>query len=179
MSRSVDQRLPFVRAVEQLAHGDRRSAVLADLAEVAEVFGRERVLEKKHAERLGSLAELDGQVGREPLVHVVEQFHFVAQFAAAHFEQLQRAAELGGGIEERLVMQSLGAARFAVLRAVARHARQAHLHAHITPSLGHVLARIFDHFFEFGAAGMGVGVGGFAALARRRADRRACPPGVP
>ena len=159
-----DQRLPFMRAVEELAHGNGSGAVLPDLPEVGEVFGRKRIFEKEHAERLGRLAELHGQVGGEALVHVVEQFHFLAQFAAAHFEQLECAPELRGGIEERLVVQGLGAAVFLVLRAIAGHTRQADLHADMTPALRHVFLRVVDDFFELGAAGVGVGVGGFPAF---------------
>ncbi len=51
-----------------------------------------------------------------------------------------------------------------MLRSVAGHPRQAHLHAHVAPALGHVLAGIVDHFLEFRAAGMGVCIGGFAAF---------------
>ena len=39
-----DERRPFVRAVEQFAHRDGRGALLADLAEVGDVFGRQRDL---------------------------------------------------------------------------------------------------------------------------------------
>ena len=69
----ADQRRPFVRAVEQLAHRDRGRALLADLAEVRDVLGRERVLEEEQAERLDGFGELHGQVRREALVHVVQQ----------------------------------------------------------------------------------------------------------
>src|ERR1700692_2209051 len=124
-----DQRLPLVRAVEELAHGNGGGAVLADLAEIAQVLGRERVLEKKHAERFGLFAELDGFVGREALVHVVEQFDLVAELVAADFEQLDRAAHLRGAIEERLVVQRLRASPVLVLRAVAGPRGPAHLHA--------------------------------------------------
>src|ERR1700730_17793060 len=56
-----DERLPFVGTVEEFSDGDGSGAVLADLAEVGEVFGRQRVFEEEHTEGLGSLAELHGQ----------------------------------------------------------------------------------------------------------------------
>ena len=81
-----DQRLPLVRAVEQLAHGDRRGAVLADLPEVAEIFRRERIFEEEHFELLGVLAELHGLVRQQAFVHVMQQFDFLAQLLAADFQ---------------------------------------------------------------------------------------------
>ena len=91
-----------MRAVEELAHGDGRGAVLADLAEVGEVFGRERVFQEEQPELLGLLAELHGLVGRDALMHVVQQLDLVAQFVAADFEQLQRAAHVGAGSKSGL-----------------------------------------------------------------------------
>ena len=58
----ADQRRPFVRAVEQFAHGERRGALLADLAEVGDVFRRERVFQEEQLELLGVLGELHGLV---------------------------------------------------------------------------------------------------------------------
>ena len=52
-----------------------------------------------------------------------------------------------------------------MLRAVACHARQAHLHAHIAKSLRHQLPCVVNDLFEVGATGVRVGIGGFAALA--------------
>src|ERR1700680_2675101 len=85
----------------------------------------------------GTLRPLCGFVGREALVHVVEQLDLVAELVAADFEQLDRAAHLRGAIEERLVVQRLWSPLIFVLRAVAGHAGQAHLHAHIAKSLRH------------------------------------------
>jgi hypothetical protein len=52
-----------------------------------------------------------------------------------------------------------------VLRAVAGHAGQAHLHAHIAKSLRHQLPCVVNNPFELRATGVRVGIGGFAALA--------------
>src|ERR1017187_3199759 len=60
---SGDERGPLVRAVEELAHGDGRGTLTADLVEVRDVFGRERVFHEEHLEALGILEELDGLVG--------------------------------------------------------------------------------------------------------------------
>src|SRR5579863_10010001 len=67
-----NQGLPFVGAVEELAHGDGGRAVLADLAEIGDVFGRKRVLHEKHFEFLDVLEELNGLVGGDALVDVMK-----------------------------------------------------------------------------------------------------------
>ena len=72
MSCSTDKRLPFVRAVEEFAHGDRRCAILADLPEVAQVLRRKRVFEEEHPELFGLFAELHRLIRRQPFMHVVE-----------------------------------------------------------------------------------------------------------
>src|SRR3954471_8779158 len=61
-------------------------------------------------------------------------------------------------------MESLRAPVLVALRAVARHPGQAYLHAHMPPAQGHVFLSVLDDFCKFGAAGVRVGVGGFAAL---------------
>ena len=95
-----DQRGPFVRAVEQFAHGDGGGALTADLAEVVDVFGRKRVLHEEHFEALGVFQELHGLVRRDALVDVVQQLDLVAQLLAALFEQLQRTADVIGRLED-------------------------------------------------------------------------------
>ena len=96
-----------MRAIEELAHRDRRRTVLADLPEVSQVFRRKRVFQKEHLKLLGFLAELHGQVRRQSLVHIMQQFDFIAQFLAANLQQLQRAAEISSRLEERLIVQRL------------------------------------------------------------------------
>ncbi len=72
MSCSVIQWLPLMRAVEEFAHRDRRCTVLPNLPEVPKVFGRERVLEKKHSELLSLLAELHCFIRRQAFMHIVK-----------------------------------------------------------------------------------------------------------
>src|ERR1035438_5211627 len=67
-----DERLPFMRAVEELPHGDGRCAILANLAEVTQVLRRQRVFQKVHSVLLGLFAKLDGLIRREALMHIVE-----------------------------------------------------------------------------------------------------------
>ncbi len=74
-----DERGPFMRAVEEFAHRDRGGALLADLAEVSDVFRGERVFHEEQVILLGFLGEHDGLVGRDALVHVVQQIDLVAQ----------------------------------------------------------------------------------------------------
>src|ERR1700761_5259621 len=55
---TLDQWLPFVRAIEELAHGDRCCAVLPDLLEVTQVLGRQRIFKEKHVVLFRLFAEL-------------------------------------------------------------------------------------------------------------------------
>ncbi|SPF49850.1 hypothetical protein SBA4_4210005 [Candidatus Sulfopaludibacter sp. SbA4] len=160
-----DQRLPLVRAVEQLAHGDGGGAVLPDLAEVGVVLGRERILEEEHVELLRVLAHLHGLVGGDALVHVVQQLHLVAQFLPADFEQLDRAANVSRRLEYRLVMQRFHRCRAPPPAAVAGHARDADLYADVAESLGHVALGAGYRVLVVGAFGVAVAGGGFAAFA--------------
>ncbi len=66
-----DQRLPFARIVEQLAHRLWRRTLLADIGKPVDVFRRERVFQEVQLERLDILGELHGVDGLEPLVDVV------------------------------------------------------------------------------------------------------------
>ena len=81
ISRSLTSADPLVRVVEQLAHRDRRAGLRAELLEVADVLGAERVFEEEQLERLQVLGQLDRQDRRHALVHVVQQFHLVAELA--------------------------------------------------------------------------------------------------
>jgi hypothetical protein len=163
-----DQRLPLMRAVEELSHRDGGCAVLPDLSEVPQVLRRKRVFQKEHAKWLRGLAELDCLVRCQALVHVVQQLDLLAEFAPANFEQLQRTPELGRRVKQRLVMQCRRAPLLLVLRTVARHAGQSHLHAHMAPALFHILLRVSDHLVKFGPAGVCIRVGSLAALAARK-----------
>ena len=106
-----DQGLPFMRTVEELAHRNGRCAILPNLPEVTQILRRERILEEKHPELLSLLAKLHRFVRSQPFMHVMDQLHFVAQFAAANFKKLQRAPHLGRGIKQRLVVERLVADR--------------------------------------------------------------------
>ena len=132
-----DQRLPLVRAVEEFAHGDGRGAILPDLPEVADILRRERVFDEEHPELLGVLAELHSLVGRDPLVHVVQQLDFFAQFLPADLQQFQSAAQVDRRIEDRLDRAAPSTAARRGARTVAGHAGNAHLHAHVAESLRH------------------------------------------
>src|SRR3984957_10258970 len=128
---SFDERLPFMRVVEEFTHGNGRGAVLPNLLEVGQIFWRQRILKKKHVKLLRLLAELHRLVGCEPLVHIVQQFDFLAKLLAADFEQLQRAAEIVSRFEEWLVVQRLDRGVSASSPAVPPPAWNADLHPNI------------------------------------------------
>jgi len=66
-----DQPKPFVGIVEQLSHRDGAGRQLSQMAEVADIFRSERVLDEEGTVRLEVLHEPHGQDGRHALVHVV------------------------------------------------------------------------------------------------------------
>ena len=94
-----NKRRPFVRAVEEFAHGDGRGALLADLPEPGEVFRRERVLNEEDVQLLDGLAELHGLPGIELLVHVRGPLDFRGELLTAGFQQLEGTAQSAIAIE--------------------------------------------------------------------------------
>ena len=88
-----------MRAVEQLAHRDRRGALLPDLAEIGDVLGRKRVLDEEQLELFEILAELDGLIRSDSLVDVVQELNFVAELFPAGFEQFHDLPAVGGRLE--------------------------------------------------------------------------------
>src|SRR6185437_9250095 len=123
----LDQRLPFVRAVEQLAHGKGRCAMGADLAEIIDVFRGERILEEEEPELLHIFGELNRKTRRNAFVHVVQKLNLRSEFLAGRFEELQRAADICFGIEDRILRRlGCGARMWASWSAVSGHARDAH-----------------------------------------------------
>ena len=160
-----DERAPFVRRIEKFAHGDRRRALLADQAEPLVVLGRERVLEEEELELFHVLAKLHGLRGADALMHVVEEFHFLAQLFAALFKHLERAADVDGRLVHGLGVQRARLGGGAAARAVTRHTGgHADLHAHMAEPLRHVLAGVVDELGDFGAARVAVAVRRLAAF---------------
>jgi hypothetical protein len=160
----ADQRRPLVRAVEQLAHRNRRRALLPDDAEPLDVFRRKRVFQKEQPEPLALLAKPHSLDRRNPLVHVMQQLDLFAQLLPRRLQQLQRAPQIILRLEHRSVVQLLHLHRPRA-RAVARLPRHAHLHPDVAEALRHQLARVVDHFRNLAPAGVRVTVGRLAALA--------------
>ena len=159
-----DERRPLVGAVEELPHGDRRRALLADEAEPPEVLGGDGVLEEEEPEPLHVLAEAHGLGGGDPLVDVVEQLDLVAQLRPRPLEQLQGPAHVGGGLEDRLVVERLHPGR-ASPRAVPGHPGDAHLDADVAEALLDDGPGAVEGVLDLRPAGVGVAVGGLAHLA--------------
>ncbi len=82
-------------------------ALRANLAEVGDIFGRKDVFEIEERDGSAALANWTASSRRNALVHVVEQFDFVAEgFAALCAATSQRGA-LRSGFEHRAVLQRL------------------------------------------------------------------------
>jgi hypothetical protein len=97
-----NQRLPFVRTVEQFAHRDWGGALLADVAEPGEIFRREGVLNEIRIVRLRLFAKLNGKRYGEALMYVVAESYLCAEFLAKCSEQFQGA----GGHDIGLLLSS-------------------------------------------------------------------------
>src|SRR4030095_11061100 len=82
---------PLVRVVEELSHGDGRRRLRPELLEVADVLGREGVLEEEQLERLDVLGEADRVDRRQPFMDIVEQLDLVAEVLAEVLEELRDA----------------------------------------------------------------------------------------
>ena len=106
-------------------------------------------------------------------MHVMEQLDFFPEFLAANFEQLETAAKIIGRFEDGLIVQRLDR-RIGMTRTIARHTRDADLHADIAEALREKFLRPVDYIFEIRSVGMGVGIYCFAALATDKLiDRQA------
>ncbi len=151
-------------AVEELAHGERGRALLADQAEPPDVLGRDRVLEEEEAEALRVLAEAEGLGGGEPLVDVVEELDLVAELLAGRFEELERAPCVGRRLEDRRRVEG-GDRGLPALRPVAGHAGDAHLHAHVSEAASQVGPGVLEHLGDRSTARVRVAVRRLAALA--------------
>jgi hypothetical protein len=90
----LDQRHVLVRIDVELAHRDRRDAVLAQHGEVPVVLRRERVLEKEEPILIELLREPDRVHRRDPLVDVVQQLNLRAERRANVLEQLRHATDV-------------------------------------------------------------------------------------
>ena len=80
---------PFSRVVEQFTHGEGSGTLLPQDFEISHVLRCERIFKEEEPIRLQLLGEADGINGRQALVHVVEQFNFLAEFLAQILEELR------------------------------------------------------------------------------------------
>src|SRR5690348_6931993 len=87
----LDQRLPFVRAIEELAHGYWRVAVLPNLVKVIDIFWRKRIFDEEHVELFRLLTKLNALIWRKALVHIMDEPNFFAQLFPANFQHFQAA----------------------------------------------------------------------------------------
>jgi len=89
-----DERQVFVLRVEQLAHGDRRTRLLAQQAEMVVVFGRERVLQKEQPKLLDVFAQSQRLRRRDLLVHVMHDLDFVAERRTHCLQHLEEISQI-------------------------------------------------------------------------------------
>ena len=144
--------------VEQLAHGLRRRALLADVAEPLDIFGRERVLQEEQLELLHVLGKTHRLNRVQPLVDVVQQFHLKAQFCADVFKHPQVVHHVLFAVVIRAFGRALGLDQGRCLAAVAAHlaadvaiALLLELADAIDDGLGRIATRVAVHSRTFAA----------------------------
>ena len=156
----LDQLLAVPDGVEHFAHGQRSRGVAADMAEGFLVLRRRRVLHPEQAVGLQRLAKLRRLVGRQPVVHVVQQLVLEAVSVAQLLEQLRREIEVlrrvphrfgGKPRVGRLVMQVSAADAVGLVDTGNAALRADRLVAHID-----VTADRIDRLLEVGPVGVAV-----------------------
>lgn len=149
-----DEAHPFMPAVKEFAHRDRRGGEFAEVLEVADVFGTEGVFDEEGAILLQVFDELHGEDRRNALVHVVKQFDFVAQFFAEMLEQFGQEAAVRLGIPraDAVVVAFAGIGCRSSFRAGARAvcglARNTDLNADMAIAFGLITLDAFFDGFE-------------------------------
>src|ERR1019366_3869801 len=103
-----NQGLPFVRAIEQFSHGDWRRAILTNLPEVSQIFRRERIFKEEHTELFRLFTELHRFVWRQALMHIMEQFNFIAKFATADLSSFNARRIWAAGSKSGLSWRAFG-----------------------------------------------------------------------
>ena len=94
-----DQRQPFVRIDEQLAHGLRRRALLAHQPKAGDLLGRKRVFEEEQAVWFEQLGQRHRVMWMQVLVHVVGELEAKAKLVAKVGEHLGNVFEVGFVVE--------------------------------------------------------------------------------
>src|SRR5919202_2093611 len=164
----ADQRHVFGLIDEQLAHGDRHRRLLAQDAEVLDVFRRERVLQEEQPVRLEVARQLDRLDRRHKLVHVVQQLDLLAEPTAQVLEQARHDEAVRTGLPRLLLGPQVG--RLATGgrqdgRAVRRVARHGDLAADVAIALLDEAPGLVFHLGEVAPVRMRVQRRRFAALA--------------
>src|SRR5579863_5009860 len=100
-----NQRSPFQRMREQLAHGQLGRALLANQPEVIDILGGQHVLQEEQAELLYVFSEAHGLYRMKPLMNIMQQLDLVAKFLAGGFEKLHGPAHVRRRLKYRTIMQ--------------------------------------------------------------------------
>lgn len=156
---------PFVGAVEKFAHGDGYAGFLAKEFEVADIFRRKRIFNKKRAVLFERSEQIDGIRGGESFVHVVEEFDLFAADFANGFKDFPDGLHVHVGVH--VVVFAASEARVLEIGCFgdAGGAVSPHLDTHMAVSGSDKLLDIFDHIADVVSAGMGVAVHSEAAFA--------------
>ena len=94
-----NQWLPFARVVEQLAHGQRRGALLADAGEPLQVLRREEIFQEEELGRLQVFRKLHRVDGLQAFVDIVKQLDFWADCGAHMLDHPKLGAHVVARVE--------------------------------------------------------------------------------
>src|SRR5579863_2890397 len=100
-----NQRSPFQRMREQLAHGQLRRALFANQPEVIDILRRQHVLQKEQPELLYISSEAHGLYRMKPLMNIMQQLDLVPKFLAGGFEKLHGPPHVHCRFKHRTIVQ--------------------------------------------------------------------------
>ena len=127
---------PLIAVDEQFSHGQRRRSLLTEDLEPPYILRRERIFHVEGPVLLHCPAQLDGLVGRRPLVNVVNQADIESELRAYRFEHADGGGQVTAGIKYRrrghaIRPQSLhGGGGLGAAHAVTGPSGNCQLHAH-------------------------------------------------
>ena len=155
-----NERLPFARVVEQLAHGDRRGALFANTGEPFQVFGRQRVFQKEEIKRLDPFGKLHRFNRVQPLVNIMQQFDLLTHLRPHILDHTQGVAHIGFAVKIAPLRRIVGLDNRIALTAIA-----AQLNADVAIALGHQALDIVGDLLRRLAVSVGIDMSRFARLA--------------
>ena len=160
----LDQRHPLVRAVEQLAHGDRHDRGRAHLAKVIVGFGGQGIFDEEWTVVLEFFEQPNRITRLDAFMHIVQQFDVVAAGVANVLEHFGCGFQVRLRVHERVLRQAeVGVFKVGVPGELGR-AIAAELNANVAKALFDVFSNAVLQLLVVAAARVRVAIHGEAAF---------------